>query len=64
MELYLSNPNYGHAEKMCSLINTVLKNHPLGIDILTTEVLDNLVVKVEFKSGEWITLTAMNTLQK
>jgi len=51
VKICLSNPGYYYAGAICSSINSVLQNHPLGTDILTPEVLDELIVKIDLKSG-------------
>lgn len=50
VQISFSNPSCRYASDMCSCINSVLKNHPLGADILTSEVLKNLEIAVELKA--------------
>ena len=54
IKIDLSVPSYHYAICMCSCINNVLQDHPLGADILTPEVLSNLKVKVDLKPGSGI----------
>ena len=48
VEIHLSNPDYCYASNITSSIRSVLENHPLGTNILTSKVLDILKIKVAF----------------